>query len=470
MTRSRSTLAARARRHTIAVAALSLAVSFFVFYFAWRDYVVDVRTRELSRQVSAIAAGLETRVGTDNDPAASEISDRLFSVHSSLLGVALFVTDEDRAVIRSSAEESIPIGRVIPADVLGEHDGREPHSSVRKGDTGTVVFVSVPVANGWLVAAQPVREIVEAQQSIYLLLAASLGLAVVSAWISGGLLARRLTKPLMALGSAATAIAEGDWGRQVDTRGDDEIALLARTFNDMSLKVADAYEAQRCFVADVSHELRTPIASITGWTGALLDGTISDPDRVEHAIEVVAQEAKRLSELVSALLTLAKLDAGTAQPHLQPVDEVALLDAIEARFSLGAASAGIVLETKPGGGQPVADFDRLLQAVSTLIDNALAYTPAGGRVLVSTEHVERTWMLHVDDSGPGIAPEHRQVVFRRFKRLEDSRSTDTGGAGLGLSLALRLAESMGGTIHVGDSDLGGARFTLTLPRVEQYPA
>lgn len=103
MTRSRSTLAARARRHTIAVAALSLAVSFFVFYFAWRDYVVDVRTRELSRQVSAIAAGLETRGQTNDDSAASEISDRLFSVYSSLLGVALFVTDEDRAVIRSSA-------------------------------------------------------------------------------------------------------------------------------------------------------------------------------------------------------------------------------------------------------------------------------------------------------------------------------------------------------------------------------
>jgi len=467
---SRSTLAARARRHTIAATALSLAVSFFVFYFAWQDYVVDMRTRELSRQVSAIAAGLETRVETDNGLATSKIGDRLFDVQSSLLGVALFVTDEDRVVIRSSADASIPIGQLIPSDVLGEHGRREPYSSVRKGTTGPVVFVSVPVANGWLVAAQPMREIVDAQQDIYLLLAASLGLAVMSAWISGGLLARRLTKPLTALGSAATAIAKGDWGRQVDTQGDEEIASLARTFNDMSAKVADAYESQRCFVADVSHELRTPIASITGWTGALLDGTISDPERATHAIQVVAQEARRLAELVSALLTLAKLDAGIARPRMQPVDEVALLDAIEARFSLSAASADIVLATKPGGGQPVADFDRLLQAASTLVDNAIAHTPAGGRILVSTEHVKCTWMLHVDDSGPGISPEHRQVVFRRFKRLEDSRSTDTGGAGLGLSLALRLVQSLGGTVQVGDSTLGGSRFTLTLPLVEQHPA
>jgi two-component system sensor histidine kinase BaeS len=182
---------------------------------------------------------------------------------------------------------------------------------------------------------------------------------------------------------------------------------------------------------------------------------------------VIAQEAVRLSELTSALLTLAKLDAGMAQPRCQAVDETMLLEAIDTRFALTAASAGIVLVTEPGGGRPRADFDRLLQAASVIIDNAIAYTPTGGRVLVSTEHEKRTWKLHVDDSGPGIAPEHREVVFRRFKRLEDSRSTDTGGAGLGLSLALRLVESMGGTIGIEDSILGGSRFTVTLPLADR---
>ena len=150
-----------------------------------------------------------------------------------------------------------------------------------------------------------------------------------------------------------------------------------------------------------------------------------------------------------------------AQVASVPVDTSVLADALQGRFDSAAAAAHVRLTVElPETPQPLGDPERLLQAVSALVSNAITYTPEGGEVRVSAREVRGRWRLRVDDSGPGIPAEKREEVFGRFSRLEGS---DSAGTGLGLSICQRLVSMMGGTVSASESDLGGARVEIDLP-------
>jgi two-component system sensor histidine kinase BaeS len=288
--------------------------------------------------------------------------------------------------------------------------------------------------------------------------------ALVVAAMLGSWLTRRVAGPLLRLTRGARAVSAGDWGAQVAVEGDDEVAELAGAFNEMSVRVAGAYLAQQSFVGDVSHELRTPITSIRGFSEAMLDGTIADDDGRRHAARVINEEAGRLADLTRALLALADLEAGTAEPAREAVDVDALADTLRARFGAAAAERGLKLEVEPGDDRPLADPERLLQAASTIVENAMRHAPEHGRVRVRTSARGASWVLEVEDDGPGIAEGDRETVFGRFTRLDPSRSAAGGGSGLGLAICRRIVETMDGRVWVDASpDLGGARFTIELP-------
>jgi len=227
--------------------------------------------------------------------------------------------------------------------------------------------------------------------------------------------------------------------------------------------VADAYAAQKAFVGDVSHEIRTPLTSIRGFAEAMLDGTVHDDAARQRALRVIRDEATRIDEVSQTLLALSEIDAGVVQVACVPVDNRLLSDALRGRFAEVADRAGISLQVDLAAApQAIGDPDRLLQAVSALVANALKYTPEGGVVRVSAEPGEGAMKLRVDDSGAGIPENRREEVFGRFARLDGSESAG-GGAGLGLAICRRLVELMGGSVTASDSDLGGARFEITLP-------
>ena len=458
-------IASRARAYTVAATVVSLIVSAAVFYFAWSEYVVAVRTSELSRQVTAIAAGVEAPTISGDDPSPSDVVEqRLFRVQAGLLGVALYLTDEQGLVTGALLDSGI--GLTLPVSGLEGPDARGNRTGVRTLQSGRVIVVAAPLSQGgWLVAAQPLREVRAAQGGILALLALSLAFGVVLAVLASGLLARRLAAPIERLRDAARDVARGTWGKQVEVEGEDEVASLARSFNDMSRRVADAYDAQKQFVGDVSHELRTPITAIRGWAGALADGTASGPDQRDRAIAAIAEESRRLGDLTDTLLALADLDAGAVSFRTGPVDARLLFETLMSRHGMTAESAGLVLEVgrvDPGSIMR-ADLERTLQALSVLVDNALAYTPAGGTVRLSSELADGEVYVRVDDSGPGVPPESRAAIFERFKRLDRSRSQAGGGSGLGLAICKRLVEIQGGTVSVDDSALGGASFAVRLP-------
>lgn len=458
-------LASRARRYMVLATVASVVVTAAVAYAAWTAYTVNVRTGELAAQVAALGKGLAAGGVRDaaESPQAASLRDRLMRVQAGLIGASLALTDSNGDVERSWG----PVRRdSYPLESFGQADARGVRTiQLTLPRTGRVLMVAAPAGEGRsLVAVQAVREIGRARGAAAGLGAAAIALAAAVAWVLGGLLASRLAAPLGRLRSGAEAVAAGDWGHQVPEEGEEEVAALARSFNGMSARVAAAYEAQRSFVGDVSHELKTPITSIQGFSQALLDGTVTDTGQARRHVGIIHEEALRLGELASTLLALADLDSGRVRVKCEPIDATTLADALLARHAGVAAQRGIELEIAIAGS-PAGDPDRLLQAASALLDNALAYTPPAGRVRVGGA-TGRTgaWVLAVEDSGPGVPQEARETVFERFARLDPSRAKHLGGSGLGLAIVKRLVELMGGTVRAGASaDLGGASFVVELP-------
>lgn len=461
------TLAGRVRWATLGVAALSVAVVFGVFYLAWQAYTVRSASNELARQVVIIGKGLSAAERSQRTTAASELRTRLFRAEAGLIGVRLVVTDAGGRVLETSAANGTGKRAQYPLGALQPQADGTSRAVVFVPSAGQTLLVASPLPGGRdLIAIQPLLAIRQATGGVLALLAASAAAALLVAWLVGWLLVRRITQPLTRLKQASETLGRGEWGHQVPVEGDDEVASLAASFNEMSRRLGDAYAAQAAFVGDVSHELRTPITSIGGFAKALTDGTVTDPEQQQRYLGVIRDEAGRLGDLARTLLALADLEAGAVRLESAPVDVDGLAEALSARYEQPAAEAGLDLAIGPIGGEPLGDAARLLQVASALVDNALAYTPAPGNVRVHSESVAGRWRLVVEDSGPGIPAEQRERVFERFARLDASRSTAGGGSGLGLAIARRLTELMGGEVRIADSALGGAAFVVELPSAQ----
>jgi len=468
----RRPLARRLRLVLFAVGALCIAVAAGVFYTLWIGQTLTLRLGELERQVGVIGSGVavgDVLPGSVED--SGQVRARLLKVEAGLIGARLAVADAAGAVLYSTAgsatARSYPVSRL--ASGATEFAARTGVLDV--AGVGRVAIAAVPVAftpqgrpERYLVGAKPVGEITAGEGWVVVSIAVSALVALIVAAVLGSWLARRIAGPLLRLTQGARAVAAGDWGAQVGVEGDDEVAELATAFNEMSVRVAGAYRAQQSFVGDVSHELRTPITSIRGFSDAMLDGTIADDEGRRRAARIIGEEAGRLADLTRALLALADLEAGTAEHAREPVDVRALADTLAVRFDARAVERGVTLEIEPGGDRPLADPERLLQAASTIVENALRHAPEHGRVRVRARARGGRWVLEVEDDGPGIAEGDRETVFGRFTRLDSSRSAESGGSGLGLAICRRIVAMMGGRVWADASpDLGGARFTVELP-------
>jgi two-component system phosphate regulon sensor histidine kinase PhoR len=222
---------------------------------------------------------------------------------------------------------------------------------------------------------------------------------------------------------------------------------------------------RRDFVANASHELRTPLTSIRGFVEALEDGARSDPEKAERFLGKIRTHADRMAALVEDLLELSRLEAGQQASRPETVVPSEVAEDVVASLAGLAARKGITLRKLDRGAPTVVtDPDRLRRILENLVDNAVKYTPEGGRVEVTTSAgPEGGARLEVADDGPGIAGEHLARIFERFYRVDKARSRELGGTGLGLSIVRHLAESLGASVSV-DSEPGrGSCFTVTVP-------
>jgi signal transduction histidine kinase len=264
---------------------------------------------------------------------------------------------------------------------------------------------------------------------------------------------------VLALSRATDEIARGRYDVDLpEVRGGGEIGHLADRFREMAARLSDAEQQERNFLMSVSHELRTPLTAIRGHVDALREGVAEDPDARAASLEVIANEALRLERLVGDVLDLAKLEAHRFTLVNEEVDMERLCDQAYAAFGEEARRRGIEYD-KQFGAKPtiVSDGDRVLQIISNLLLNAFRWTPDGGRIDLELAAANGRVTVAVDDSGPGIAPEERERIFRPFWTRDDS------GTGLGLAIAHELAAALGGKIELDSKDGRGSRFELVLP-------
>jgi two-component system sensor histidine kinase BaeS len=275
----------------------------------------------------------------------------------------------------------------------------------------------------------------------------------------------RIVRPIEALTEAADEVAAGHYSVELPERtGGSEVERLSTRFGQMAKRLAESEELSRHFLMSVSHELRTPLTAIRGHVAALREGVLDDAESRQRSLEVIAEEALRLERLVGDVLDLAKLDARRFALLREEVDMRALCERAYATFAEEAKARGIEYDLELGEDAVlVTDGDRVLQIVTNLLANALHWTPPEGRVELALDRQDGEVMVAVTDTGPGIAPQSRDRIFRTFW------SGDGGGTGLGLPIARELALALGGRLDLETEPGHGSRFVLVLP-VQTQPA
>jgi len=271
---------------------------------------------------------------------------------------------------------------------------------------------------------------------------------------------RRVSVPLDNLLEASSKVAEGDFSVRVEEKGPPEVRTLTRGFNSMAERLQSTDQQRRSMLADVSHELRTPITVIQGNVEGILDGMYpADEERMRSILE----ETQILSRLVEDLRTMALAESGSLQLRREPTDLAPLIQEVVTGFESQAKEKDIAVELSLAEVEDInVDPLRVHEVLNNILSNALRYTPRGGKVEVgvveSGSGVERSVTVFVQDSGAGIESTDLPHVFDRFYK-----SSDSGGMGLGLSIAKYIVEAHGGKIWA-ESEMGrGTRISFTLP-------
>jgi two-component system, OmpR family, sensor histidine kinase BaeS len=466
-------------------AALSLSISFGQY-----------RRNQLSTEVHQLASLIEQRASEMNTSASAELSASILLIRPTRSGQFqqenLWTMDQEGNVLYSP-----PIGhrsgQVSPSDAreiaTALYAALRGHSS-----EGSLPYTPIPWLSQRYFAAAPIQlssspgAPIIGSVALSSLPRADLGVAFYSnirttlfltglatallAALGAIVFSRRLTSPLDHLAAATTRMTGGDYSARVDVSAPDELRRLATTFNEMAAALeCDVNELHRQerlrreLIANISHELATPLTAIQGYTEALADGVINDPAGREESNRMIAREAARLRRLVDQLRQVALFEAGAQRLDVAPLELAPVVSDTLEVLAPALERKHVTVVNSVRSDLPIvnADSDRLIEILLNLFDNALRHTPDDGQIRVSASRDGRFVRVSISDTGVGITPEDRDRIFDRFYRLDTSRSTETGGSGLGLSIVRALVEAHGGRIQAGAAQDGGAEFTFTLP-------
>jgi heavy metal sensor kinase len=264
--------------------------------------------------------------------------------------------------------------------------------------------------------------------------------------------------------TSAQRISAAHLNERLDESGTgDELDQLAHTLNAMLSRLDDAFRQIRQFSADASHELQTPLTILKGELEVALR-TPRSANVYQQTMRSALEEIDRIAALVDGLMLLARADAGVLRMDQQPVDLHQLVQEVYDQTQILAAHKHIDLELDPIELIAIqGDPERLRRLLLNLTNNAIKYTPSGGRVTLSLQRCHGCAVLRVADTGIGLSPDEQERVFQRFYRSDNARAHDAEGSGLGLCIARSIADAHGGTIELDSTPGVGSRFNVFLP-------
>ena len=285
-------------------------------------------------------------------------------------------------------------------------------------------------------------------------------------------LSRTVSRPLLNMNQAAQAMVKGDYSRRVEVKSNDELGVLADSLNSLAkelVKKIDALEqldqTRRKFVANVSHELRTPLSIILGYTEALIDGMANSDAERQAYLGNIHEEILRLRRLVTEILDLRKIEAGRIELVMEEVSLAEIARQVVDKFATLAKEKNIsITKNIYENAVVIADKDRLKQVLINLLDNAIRFTPAEGRVEVAIKDLKDQLLVSVSDNGPGIPLAEQTQIWERFYKVDKARTRTGGGIGLGLAIVKEIVEAHGGSIEVTSKPGEGSTFFFTVPK------
>ena len=356
--------------------------------------------------------------------------------------------------------DRIPAGDARLETVVEARDDDDRHRLAFRRAT-----IAAHQATFVIVAGSSLEPTDEELESLRQVLAYVVPIALLIAGAGGWFLARQSLSPVVAMVDRARKMSAEDLsGRLPVVNPRDELGRLAETFNELLSRLEASLTAQRQFMADASHELRTPVNTTRTAANIALQQAHRDEREYRDTLAIVEQQAVRLSRIVDDMFTLARADAGSypVRRTLMYLDEIAE-EMVRASRIVASTRAVAIELTAPASAAYTGDEDLIRRLLGNLLDNATRHAPPGTAVQVDLRRAGGGYQLSISDRGPGIAPEAREHIFKRFFRGDAARTRGDGGAGLGLALARWIANVHGGDVVLSGSSGEGTTFTAQLP-------
>lgn len=445
------------------------AVTLVIAYLA-EDYLVNIRVRDQLKNTNNVAVNIAPYLSSANASKMYELaeeSSKDFGGRVLILNKSGIVQIDSFSMLNGQKLDHREISDVLlgPRDTsYGFHnidDGTgEPFYAVYYA--AAVVYDSETI--GAVLFSDDIQDIVDITQDfiqvlIMVSIAASLVFAIVSIILSG-----YITRPINDLKAVALSISRGNLHQRISVSGKNEMAALAGTFNTMSEKLENMDQKRSEFVSNASHELKTPLSSMKILIESLLYQDGVDEKIYKEFLSDINNEIDRLTQVISGLLTLAKTDSETQALN---IDKILLSELV---FKSVTALKPIANEKHISLSYTVSndleiecDALKVMQAVMNLVENAIKYSDPGGSVQVTLHKSGTNAAISVRDNGSGIPEKDIPYLFDRFYRVDKARARGTGGSGLGLHIAQKIALLHGGSIDVQSEEGKGSTFTLYLP-------
>ena len=453
-----------------------ITVMGFVQMYLAISYFVSERKSALSGVVQVAAKQVSLLQPDEDLPQLSEEDrdrvQRAIGIVSETSDSSLLLADAQGNVVLAAGFDQA-LGAQIPRNVLDQMAGGQKAmfdsgtlgGVYDKGQytAGCVLTDAAGQVRGYAFASSNISALNGYVADMFSTFILSAGLMLLISSLLSVVFTTRLTLPLRRIAEAARKFGAGDFSTRVPVEGEDEVAQLAVTFNNMAANLEAIDSSRSNFMGNIAHELRTPMTSVKGFVDGMLDGTIP-PELYNHYLGVVSQEVGRLTRLIQNMLDISKLEAGEYQVNARSYDVWESITgaalAAEQRIESGRIQIqGLV----PERTMVYADPDLVHQVVYNLLDNAIKFTPEEGIIRFGVTRSGGQVTVSIWNTGPGIAPEALPFVFDRFFKEDRSRGLNTRGSGLGLHICKVLVNLSGGKIWVESQEGEWCRFSFTLP-------
>lgn len=425
---------------------------------------------QTQKQIDQLSSRYAKSITTTGNPGMAVNMIEMMSEFSRMM---LYIVDNQGTVIANSGVSWVPKG----SDV-----SREEMNTLAAGQPIHKEVVSPPTESRYLLSASPIMDgesfvgavyVLSSVEGIHQSLQKVRDLLILSGF--GALflalgftlvLSKTLSSPLILMERATRQIAKGDLDTRVDVPSGDEIGSLAKAVNELAVDLKRYRDTRSEFFANISHELRTPITYLEGYAKVLKENLYESEEEKGRYLDIIHQEAKRLTRLIQDLFELSKMEEGKISLHMESVDLTDVMENTVHKVSFMVREKGLEIKMEFGDlPWPIlGDGIRIEQIYMNILVNAIRYTEHGGITIQIRNEDPGTVLTVIEDTGIGIPNQELPYIFERFYRVEKSRSRAYGGTGLGLAIVKKLVERHGGSIKVSSILNKGTRFEIRFPK------